>query len=183
MNEKDYEFQDPTGTWQTGRIYPPKRHSSLVAMLLILVILLSGISTALGIMNMKLYWKLSTQETTPQVAFSRADGIPAATEPDSHPEATALEAGLGITGTMIPAVYQRYYKLPKGLYVTKVASGSQAGENGLVVGDIITHLDTWEVRDEESLALYADSIRSGDPVDLKLYRNGSEYTMTLYWGN
>ena len=72
MSDKNYDFRNETGTWQTGRTQPPKRYGGLVAFLIALVILLSGISTALSIMNLKLYWKLNTVEHTPQVAFSRA---------------------------------------------------------------------------------------------------------------
>jgi PDZ domain-containing secreted protein len=181
MEQKNPNFHNEPGTWQTGRTEPPKRYSALISVLLVLVILLSGISTALSIMNMKLYWKLSTQETTPQVAFSRSDGTPAATEAASHEEALALRDALGITGTIIPRVYQRYYKLPNGLYVTQVDSGSQASENGLVVGDIITKLDNWDIQDDLALSLYANSIKRGEDVTLTLYRSGSEYTMTLRW--
>ena len=181
MNQKDYDFRNDTGTYQTGRTQPPKRYGGLIAFLIVLVILLSGISTALSIMNMKLYWKLSTQETTPQVAFSRGDGTPVATEAVSHEEALALQEPLGITGTIIPRVYQNYYRLPNGLYVTQVESGSQASENGLVVGDIITKLDDWVIQDDLALSLYAKSIKKGEDVTLTLYRNGNEYTVTLRW--
>lgn len=184
MNQKDYDFRNETGTYQTGRTQPPRRYGGLVAFLLVLVILLSGISTALSIMNMKLYWKLTTQETMPQVAFSRADNIPATTErAAAHEEALALQDALGISGTIIPRIYQNYYRLPKGLYVTQVASGSRASESGVVVGDIITKLDNWDIRDARSLAQYAKSIQKGEEVTLTLYRSGSEYTMTLPWND
>lgn len=181
MNQKDYDFRNETGTWQTGRTQPPKRYGGLVAFLLVLVILLSGISTALSILNMQLYRKLTTVETTPQVAFSRGDGTPVATETASHEESLALRDALGITGTMIPRIYQNYYRLPSGLYVTQVESDSQASENGMVVGDIITKLDDWIVQDDASLSLYAQSIKKGEQITLTLYRSGSEYTMTLPW--
>ena len=54
MNKKDYDFRNETGTWQTGRTQPPKRYGGLIACLLVLVILLSGISTALRIIYLKL---------------------------------------------------------------------------------------------------------------------------------
>ena len=47
MNEKKYDFRNDTDTYQTGRTQPPKRHNNLIAFLIALVILLSGISTAL----------------------------------------------------------------------------------------------------------------------------------------
>ena len=72
MNNKDYDFRNETGTWQTGRTQPPKRYVGLVSILLVLVILLSGISTALSIMNIKLYRKLSDAQNSAPMTFSRS---------------------------------------------------------------------------------------------------------------
>ena len=181
MNEKNYDFRNDTGTYQTGRTQPPKHYSGLIAFLIGLVILLSGISTALSIMNLKLYWKLNTVETTPQVAFSRSDDAPRPTEA-VHEEVQELQAHLGISGTVIPRVYQRYYKLPNGIYVSQVASGSEAQEKGMVAGDIIISLDSMEVRD--SLPdKWSNGLKVGDTVNLTLYRAGSLVEMTLTWSN
>ena len=87
MNNKDYDFRNETGTWQTGRTQPPKRYVGLVAFLLVLVILLSGISTALSIMNIKLYRKLSDVQSSAPMTFSRsADASPQPTEAAEHEE-------------------------------------------------------------------------------------------------
>lgn len=182
MKEKDFDFRNETGTWQTGRTQPPKRYSGLVAFLIVLVILLSGISTALSIMNLKLYWKLNTAASTPQVAFSRADNEPQPTEA-VHEEVQELQEHLGISGTVIPQVYQRYYKLPRGIYVSQVAAGSEAQEKGVVAGDIITSLDGQAIRDSLLLDTHMDSLEPGQSVDLTLYRSGSEVAITLTWGN
>ena len=180
MNEKNYDFRNETGTWQTGRTQPPKRYGGLVTFLIALVILLSGISTALSIMNLKLYWKLNTVETTPQVAFSRADNIPQPTEA-VHEEVRELQEHLGISGTVIPDVYQRYYKLPRGIYVSQVADRSEAKEKGLVAGDIITALDGESVRNDLQLDQWAMEKESGDPVELTVHRSGSELVIILTW--
>lgn len=181
MKDKDFDFRNETGTWQTGRTQPPKRYSGLIAFLIVLVILLSGISTALSIMNLKLYWKLNTVETTPQVAFSRADSVPQPTEA-VHEEVRQLQEHLGISGTVIPDVYQRYYKLPQGIYVSQVAAGSEAKEKGVIAGDIITSLNGQKIRDNLLLDIWVESLEIGDPVDLTLYRSGSEVAITLTWG-
>ena len=180
MNGKDFDFRNETGTWQTGRVQPPKRYGGLIAFLIVLVILLSGISTALSIMNLKLYWKLNTQETTPQVAFSRSDdSVPAADE--THEDVPELQDHLGIVGTVIPEVYQRYYKLPHGIYVSQVLSGSEAQKKGLVAGDIITKIAGREVQDTLLMDLWAAGMEEGDPVSLTLYRSGSYIDVTLSW--
>lgn len=182
MNGKNYDFRNDTGTYQTGRTQPPKRYGGLIAFLIGLVILLSGISTALSIMNLKLYWQLNTRETIPQVAFSRAEEVPQPTEA-VHEEVQELQDHLGITGTVIPDVYQRYYKLPNGIYVSQVTGGSEAQEKGMVAGDIITKINDHEIRDSLYLDLLAKQLDPGDPVKLVLFRSGTEMEMTLTWGN
>lgn len=180
MKEKDFDFRNETGTWQTGRTQPPKRYSGLIAFLIGLVILLSGISTALSIMNLKLYWKLSTVETTPQVAFSRADHMPQPTEA-VHEEVRELQDHLLISGTVIPDVYQRYYKLPSGIYVSQVAQGSEAQQKGIVAGDIITSLNGHDIQEDLLLDHWAEDLQEGDSVELTIYRNGSELSLSLTW--
>ena len=180
MNEKEFDFRNHTGTYQTGRTQPPKHYRGVLAFLIALVILLSGISTALSIMNLKLYWKLNTVKPVPQVSFSRTEEIPQPTEA-VHEEVRELQTHLGITGTVIPAVYQRYYQLPNGIYVSRVADCSQAQEKGLVAGDIITALDGHAIQDDSMLDIWADEKEIGDSVELTLYRAGTTVTVTLTW--
>lgn len=178
MNEKNYDFRNETGTWQTGRTDPPKRYGGLIAFLLVLVILLSGISTALSIMNIKLYRKLSDAQTSAPMAFSRSAEDTLPTEA-VHEEVRELQEYLGITGTVIPTVYQRYYKLPSGIYVSRVADHSQAQEKGLVAGDIITAIDGQTIRTDQD---WSRTFKTGDTVALTLYRSGTTLDISLTWG-
>ena len=180
MNDKEFDFRNHTGTYQTGRTHPPKRYRGVLAFLIGLVILLSGISTALSIMNLKLYWKLNTVQKVPQVSFSRTEQIPQPTEA-IHEEVRELQEHLGISGTVIPAVYQRYYKLPKGIYVSRVADRSEAQEKGLVAGDIITALDGYPIHDGAMLDTWAEEKEAGKTVELTVFRTGSELSVTLTW--
>ena len=180
MEQKKPNVHIDPGTWQTGRTEPPKRHSALISILLVLVILLSGISTALSILNFKLYKKLALPEEQPRVSFFR-EADPAETEA-SYDEDLSLQ-GFGIQGTLIPAVYQRYYKLPNGIYVTKVASDSEALSKGLVAGDIITEIADASVTDKASLEQLLQTFTPGREVTLHLYRNGMESTLSLVWEN
>lgn len=182
MNEKEFDFRNHTGTYQTGRTQPPKHYRGVLAFLIGLVILLSGISTALSIMNLKLYWRLNTVEPAPQVSFSRAEEIPQPTEA-VHEEVRQLQEHLGIAGTVIPAVYQRYYKLPNGIYVSRIADRSEAQEKGLVAGDIITALDGYPVQDGLLLDVWAEEKEEGDSVELTLFRTGTTVKVTLTWGD
>ena len=168
---------DP-GTWQTGRIVPPKRHSALISILLVLVILLCGISTALSILNFKLHKELTLPQKIPTVSFSRGAELPDTAA--DYPEDLQL-AGFGIQGTVIPRVYQRYYKLPSGIYVTQVSSDSEAFTKGIVVGDIITGIEGVTIGDE--LTPEQLPFTPGQEVTLHLYRNGMESTLFLVWEN
>ena len=64
MDEQNYNSYDPweDGAYGTGRTEPPKNRGGLMALLLILVIFLSGIITVLGILNVKLFHQLRQQE-------------------------------------------------------------------------------------------------------------------------
>ena len=50
------------GSWQTGSTQPPKDRGAPMALLLILIIFLCGIITVLGILNVKLFTQLQSQE-------------------------------------------------------------------------------------------------------------------------
>jgi len=182
MNGKDYDFRNETGTYQTGRTQPPKRYGGVIAFLIVLVILLSGISTALSIMNLKLYWQLNTQSSTPEVAFSRAEDSPQPTDA-IHEQIQELQDHLGITGTIIPDVYQRYYKLPKGIYVSQVFHNSEAQEKGMVAGDIITKMNGHEIKDSLVVDILSKRLEQGDTIILTVYRNGSEQELSLTWNH
>lgn len=63
-NPKYSREEDPwdQGSWQTGSTQPPKDRGGTMALLLILIIFLCGIITVLGILNVKLFTQLKTQE-------------------------------------------------------------------------------------------------------------------------
>ena len=180
MNEQDFDFRNHTGTWQTGRTQPPRRYRGLICILLVLVILLSGISTALSIMNLKLQRKLTDSSHNSSVSFSRSTETIAPIE-EVHEEVQFLQDHLNISGTLIPEVYQRYYKLPSGIYVSRVADSSEAQEKGIIAGDIITGINGYTVHNNQALDLWANAMDDGDTVELVLYRSGSEISVTLTW--
>jgi serine protease Do len=115
------------------------------------------------------------------VAFSRSNEP---TQPTEVPHETdlTLQAPLGISGTIIPQVYQRYYHLPNGLYVTQVNTNSQAFAKGIVVGDIITQINDAVIEDALVLGVFAQTVAPGDTVTLTLYRNGAQHTIEMIWG-
>ena len=77
MKHDNFDSIEPwdQGTYQTGSTQPPKNRGSLVAVLLILVILLAGLTSFLGIMNIRLFSVLNAQDsgTIPLSLSSKAD--------------------------------------------------------------------------------------------------------------
>ena len=82
---------------------------------------------------------------------------------------------LGITGQSISLFYQRYYRLPSGMYISEVASGSNAARAGLSVGDILISVDGTKVYSQSDLDTLLYHYSAGDTVTIVIYRGG--YTM------
>lgn len=82
---------------------------------------------------------------------------------------------LGISGESISLFYQRYYRLPSGLYISEVASGSNAARAGLSVGDILISVDGTKVYSQSDLDTLLYHYSAGDTVTIIIYRGG--YTM------
>lgn len=181
MKEKKQpnEYFDPWDgcaqpTYRTGGTQPPKSHGSVIAFLLVLVIFLCGVSTTLGLMNIRLFRQLSAQETAEKrspVVFSQ--GAKAATSEVSAP--------LGFVGQTVPAFWQNYHDLPQGVYVTEVLSGSDACRQGILPGDILTAFNGTPVTDTESLQALLETQSAGSCATVSFYRDGEilELTITL----
>lgn len=176
MEQKKHSHSDP-GTWQTGRTEPPKRHSALISILLVLVILLSGVSTALSILNFKLYKELTQPKTAPPVSFSRSEDISTA----AYHEEDLQISRFGVQGVVIPEVYQRYYKLPSGFYISRVEPGSQAAAQGIVTGDIITNVNGISLTEDSTLPDILEQLKEGQELSLTIYRSGNHYIANLVW--
>ena len=158
-------------TYRTGGTQPPKSHGGLIAFLLVAVIFLCGISTGLGLMNIRLFQQLKalTQEETCPVVFSQSPAV--AAEDNSSP--------LGFAGQEVPAFWQNYHGLPAGIYVTQVTPGSDASRKGILPGDVLTQLNGTPVTDAAILQLLLESINPGDSVSVMIYRDGQEIALSL----
>lgn len=81
MDERKYKNSDPwdDAVYGTGNTQPPKSHGGMIAALLIVVIFLSGIASALGLMNIKLFQQLNQltaeEEENLPISFSVSDDI------------------------------------------------------------------------------------------------------------
>lgn len=86
---------------------------------------------------------------------------------------------IGIVGEALSPFYQRYYRMPAGMYVTEVEPGSPANLIGIEPGDILMKLDGSPITDMESLnnVLYAH--RVGDVVSVVIFRGGYQASAEL----
>ena len=77
MNYQNYPHYDPwnQNEYRTGSTKPPKRHGGLIAVLLVIVILLSGVVSILGVMNVRLFKQLHLEEAEQDlpIMFSNPD--------------------------------------------------------------------------------------------------------------
>jgi len=86
---------------------------------------------------------------------------------------------LGFSGEMVSAIYQLYYGLPSGVYITYVDPESDAAKKGISPGDILMGFDGSAVTDLTSLQALLYAHQAGDSVPVMIYRGGSRYAITL----
>ncbi len=86
---------------------------------------------------------------------------------------------LGITTRTLSASAARYYGQQAGVYVVSVNEGSCAEAGGLKPGDIITAVAGKDTVSYEALKTVLRSYAPGDEVELKIYRNDKEQTLTV----
>jgi membrane-associated protease RseP (regulator of RpoE activity) len=158
-------------TYRTGGTQPPKSHGGLIALLLVLVIFLCGVSTALGLMNIRLFRQLSQQNLEKQAPVVFSQSI--------QPVPADVGSPLGFVGQTVPDFWQNYHDLPQGVYITEVLPGSQAGIQGLHPGDILTAFNGTAISDTQALQELIDQYPAGSAVTLRFYRSGQESEITI----
>ena len=86
---------------------------------------------------------------------------------------------LGISGETVSRFYQLYYRMPSGLYITQVTSGSPAYEAGIREGDILLSVNGSQILYQEDLDSFLYGAQVGDEVEVVIYRGGKQYQATL----
>ena len=157
-------------TYQTGSTRPPKSRRGLIAFLLVLVIFLCGISTALGLMNIRLFKALTqtSQETEPR-ALSHAR---------SEEYAEDIHFSPGFSGREIPEIWCLYQGLPQGVCITAVAEDSAAAITGFQPGDILVRLNGESVTTAAQLSGLLEQL-NGQSVSVVLHRAEEQLELTL----
>lgn len=164
-------------SYETGSTRPPKSHGGLIAVLLTAVILLCGISTALGLMNIRLTLALKDRESNRYGA--QFSNIPeTATEILSSADQTAQPA-LGLRGQELTEIAQRFYRLPPGFWVQDVIPNGPADQAGLQQGDILLAINGASVTDAESIRAILRQFSPGDKVQILIFRGIQRYILPL----
>lgn len=79
---------------------------------------------------------------------------------------------LGVRLSDIAVSAYAYYKLPKGVYVNRVYSNSDAFEKGVQPGDVICAVDGKDVSSLSELTGLVNTRTVGETLKIKVYRNG-----------
>ncbi len=166
MNEQPFEYR-------TGRTQPGKNHRGIIAFLLILVIFLSGIVSALGLMNIRLFRLLEQMG---------ADGkTPLSFSQESDPTAGQIPAALQVWGMSCAEpgeVYRELYDLPRGLYISHVEENSPAAGVGIAPGDVLVRIAETETPDLASLKGVMTEF-AGNTVTITVKRKGEDLRFDL----
>lgn len=178
---KEETYNDPweRDFYETGSTRPPKSYGGIVAVLLIAVILLGGICSALGVLNIKLIRQLaSMQEAVESVTLFENETaapdemnatVPVAQEQDFP--------ALGIRGQTVSDFDRRFYRMPRGVLVTEVLTETEQ----IRVGDVIVSLDELALENQTELATALADYENGAPAVLKVYRQctGEEFLVNV----
>ena len=161
--------------YRTGSTYPPKNYGGVVAVLLILVILLLSMVTILSLMNVHLFKKLKEQREN-TVEFSETE--PKLRLLEEMPE-TVENSVLGLTGQEITSLYRSYNAWPQGVYVSAVAPNGPAENADIRPGDIVIAIDSVAVSGNEDFRQQISQHIPGKPLQLTIFREQQELTVTL----
>ena len=176
MKHNQYESRDPN-IYRTGSTTPPKAHSRLVAILMIMVILLAGLVSILSVLNIRLFSNFNELQQSVKVPLSLEIG----NEPEQDlifgdPDTTAPGSGksIGIAGDTVTPVYQKHFQLPEGLFITRVAENSTADLQGIEEGDVLLSLDGVSIIGENSLRAFLTARSVGDECIALIYRRDTD---------
>lgn len=195
---KDHRFkEDPLEAWEqnfyrTGSTHPQKSHRGLLAILLVMIIFLSGIFTAFSLLNIRLFRSLPMDSNPMHPGDSMgADGAecirfadPGATakevvDPLIEQDSVSTHPRLGVSVKQLSSFDQLYYRLPAGLYITQVDPAADAAAKDLAPGDILLSIDGTKLTDTAALQQLLYSHTPGDTVSVVIYRDGGQHRIKL----
>lgn len=163
------DYQSSQGTYQTGSTCPPKNRGGVVALVLVLVIFLCGVSTILGFFDIPL--------TVPVIQPEPENSPFSVTRNRIDANTDDIPFDLGFSGQEVPELWCLYQDLPQGIYITDVADHSDAAIQGVLPGDILLSVDGENITSAEQLSALLENKHK--PVQVALYRDGKQRKLTL----
>ena len=154
---------ETAGTYETGVTQPGKSYRGIIAALLTVVIFLSGVVTALGLVNVHLFRKLQAEDNTPvaPVAFEAPEeGI----SPYARMDVGTNVPELGIWYVMVSGICNQYYEIPMGLMVTS------ENHKDIRSGDVLRAIKGQPIETEQALQEVLAACDTGEQVELTFYR-------------
>lgn len=86
---------------------------------------------------------------------------------------------IGITVGAIPESAAEMYELPEGLYISEVTKGSDAEAQGILPGDVLTHVNGTAVKTTDEVAAIKNEFGVGDALILTIFRNGETMDISV----
>lgn len=154
---------ETAGTYETGVTQPGKSYRGVIAVLLMAVIFLSGVVTALGLVNVHLFRKLQAEDNTPvaPVSFEAPEeGI----SPYARMDVGTNVPELGIWYVMVSGICNQYYEIPMGLMVTS------ENHKDIRSGDVLRAIKGQPIETEQALQEVLAACETGEQVELTFYR-------------
>jgi S1-C subfamily serine protease len=86
---------------------------------------------------------------------------------------------LGITVGAIPEDAAAHYELPDGLYVSAVSKNSDAEDQGVKPGDIITAMNGEPLWSTDQIYEAKNALKVGDTINFTFWRNGKSFDLDI----
>lgn len=154
---------ETAGTYETGVTQPGKSYRGIIAALLTVVIFLSGVVTALGLVNVHLFRKLQAEDRSPvaPVSFEAPEeGI----SPYARMDVGTQIPELGIWYVMVSGICNQYYEIPMGLMVTS------ENHKDIRSGDVLRAIKGQLIETEQILQDVLAACETGEQVEVTFYR-------------
>lgn len=154
---------ETAGTYETGVTQPGKSYRGIIAALLTVVIFLSGVVTALGLVNVHLFRKLQAEDRSPvaPVSFEAPEeGI----SPYARMDVGTQIPELGIWYVMVSGICNQYYEIPMGLMVTS------ENHKDIRSGDVLRAIKGQLIETEQTLQDVLAACERGEQVEVTFYR-------------
>lgn len=142
--------------------------------------LINSAGQVIGITNSKLSSSSSDSASIEGMGFA----IPMTTVKEVVDELIANghvtgRPAIGISGYDIDSTRASYFNLPQGVYVSSVDPSSDAYQQGIQAGDIITGVNGKDITSMTDINEVKNELKVGDTMKLTIYRDGSTKEVTV----